>query len=144
MNLFLDCEFNQFEGGLISLALVTEDGAREFYEVIDCKEELAEWVAENVMPILGKPAIPYVDFQTKLRRFLKQFARVNVIADYPDDIARLCKAVITGPGEWFMVQPMTFEIDDALSAKGSKIPHNALEDARALRLSWLKNNGLEE
>jgi hypothetical protein len=32
-------------------------------------------------------------------------------------------------------------LDDDISGKGSKVPHNALHDARASRDSWMKNNG---
>lgn len=143
MRLFIDCEFNGSEGGLISMALVSEDGLREFYEVVDCAEAIDPWVKEHVMPFLEKKAIPYLDFQDKLKKYLKQFPAVCVMADYPEDILRLCKAVIEGPGEWMMIQPLSFVIDDALSAKASTIPHQALADAHALRKSWLKNNGFD-
>ena len=141
MRLFIDCEFNSMNGGLISMALVSEDTTREFYEVVEINEPLDTWVAENVMPILEKPAIPFKEFQEKLKKFLKQFPAVTIMADFPDDIKHFCNTVITGPGEWFLIQPLRFEIDDELSAKASKVPHNALHDARALRDSWLKNNG---
>lgn len=140
MRIFLDCEFNQQEGGLISMGMITEDGS-EFYEVVECPETIAPWVKENVMPILEKDPIPYLEFQKRLKTFLKKFPKVDIIADYPDDISRLCIAMIEGPGEWMMVQPITFEIDDRLSAKGSILKHNAISDARALRESWFKING---
>jgi hypothetical protein len=52
MNIYIDCEYNGFNGSLISMALVTMDG-QEFYEVLpcDCPDE---WVAANVMPVLNK------------------------------------------------------------------------------------------
>lgn len=141
MNVFIDCEFNGAEGSLISMALISEDGKREFYEVVDCTQSIDPWVAENVMPYLEKQAITYSEFQRKLAVYLKQFPTVHVVADYPDDISRLCRAMITGAGEWMMIQPITFEIDDKLSAKAAKVRHNALHDVRAIRLSWFENNG---
>ena len=43
INLFLDCEFNGFNGELISMALVSEHGD-EFYEACD---KVAEWYEEQ-------------------------------------------------------------------------------------------------
>lgn len=141
MNLFCDCEFNGNNGGLISMAFVSEDGTREFYEAVECNEPLDPWVAKNVMPIINKPAIPYSAFQGQLKRFLQQFASVNVIVNHPNDVLHVCKALVLTAGEWIMVQPLTFEIDDELSCKQSKILHNALSDAWATRESWFKKHG---
>lgn len=142
MRLFIDCEFNSLGGQLISMALVSEDGNKEFYEVVKMMEPVDMWVKENVMPILGKNPIDYDVFQSRLNAFLKQIPNVTIMADYPIDIMHLCKAMETGPGDWFEIQPLTMVIDDDLSAKQSKQPHNALEDSRALRLSWLRKENL--
>jgi len=141
MNLFCDCEFNSNNGGLISLALVSEDGTREFYEVVECNEPLDPWVAENVIPKLHKDPVPYSVFQALLKRFLGQFAGVHVIVNHPNDVVYFSKALLKTAGEWIMVQPLTFEIDDELSSKQSTILHNALADAVATRDSWFKKHG---
>src|SRR5882762_8527398 len=47
---FLDTEFNEFGGSLISLALVGADG-RELYVSTPCKKPSA-WVKKNVIPII--------------------------------------------------------------------------------------------
>ena len=143
MNLFCDCEFNSLGGALLSLALVSEDGNRIFYEVLDTSETIDPWVKDNVMPCLEKPAIEYTAFQTQLKIFLKQFPSVHVIADYPIDIKHLCQCLETGAGDWMEIQPITFEIIEELSAKASKVPHNAKHDAIALRNSWLKREGFD-
>lgn len=129
MRLFLDCEFNEFKGALISMALVSEDG-REWYEVVPC-ELPGAWVTENVMPILGKQAIPVRQMQESLQRFLHGFDKVHVVADWPEDIKHFCDALITGPGIRLNTPPLTMEIlrIDAESA----LPHNALHDARGIR-----------
>ena len=129
MKLFLDCEFNEFQGDLISMALVAEDG-REWYEVVPC-EKPGSWVAQHVMPILGKPAVSVVDMQCSLRLWLAQFDAVHIVADWPEDIAHFCKALITGPGYRLDTPPLTMEVlrIDA----GSELPHNALADARGIR-----------
>jgi hypothetical protein len=142
MRLFGDAEFNQLDGGLISMALVSEDGTREFYEVVEIKEKIHPWVAENVMPILDKEAVPYVEFQKRLKKFLSQFPTIHLVVNHPDDLVHFNRALITGTaGEWMKFQPISMEIDDAVSGKASKRHHNALYDARAQRDSWLRNNG---
>ena len=130
MKLFLDCEFNEFKGALISMALVAEDG-REWYEVVPCDNPGA-WVAQNVMPILGKPALPdKAALTSSLFMFLRQFDTIHVVADWPEDIAHFCEALITGPGYRIDTPPLTMEVlrIDATSA----LPHNALADARGIR-----------
>jgi len=133
VNIFIDCEWNEFGGELISMALCAETG-EEFYEVLPC-DEPGEWVAKNVIPILDKEPIEMDEFQTKLARFLAQFMSVNIIADWPEDIANFCKVLITGPGLRINTPPMSMQIMriDAESAK----PHNALHDARGIRKAVL-------
>ena len=63
--IYIDTEFNEFKGDLISLALVAETG-EEFYEVLECKNP-GPWVAEHVMPILEKDPIDRALFQTELK-----------------------------------------------------------------------------
>lgn len=129
MKLFLDCEFNEFQGDLISMALVAEDG-REWYEVVPCAKPGA-WVAEHVMPILGKEPVSFPTMQASLCFWLAQFDQVHVVADWPEDIAHFCRALITGPGYRLDTPPLTMEVlrIDAESAQ----PHNALADARGIR-----------
>jgi len=130
MNLYIDTEFNEFGGSLISMALVSECG-REFYEVLHCAEP-GEWVAEHVMPILGKAPITGSQLQAKLQNFLRQFEAIHVIADWPEDIQHFCHALITGPGMRLDTPPLTLEIRRDLDAE-SALPHNALADARGIR-----------
>lgn len=128
--LYVDCEFNGFQGELISLALVS-DGGHEFYQVLHCPSP-KPWVAEHVMPILGAEPVPRRILEVNLERFLSQFAAVHVVADWPEDIAHFCQALITGPGFRISTPPLTMEVRRDLDAV-SAIPHNALADARAIR-----------
>ena len=129
MNLYLDCEFNEFKGALISMALASEDG-HEWYEVVPC-ETPGSWVAANVIPILGKPPISVAELSRSLHGFLSQFDAVHIVADWPEDIAHFCTALIVGPGMRIDTPPLTMEVlrVDATSA----MPHNALADARGIR-----------
>ena len=75
MKIWIDCEFNEFGGDLISMALVAEDG-REFYDVLECKNP-GPWVAKNVMPFLK--------FQKYLFKFLNELVSIHLIANWPED-----------------------------------------------------------
>lgn len=134
MRLFLDCEFNEFQGDLISMALVSEDG-REWYEVVPC-ENPGTWVAQNVMPILGKPAVSIQQMQASLTHWLAQFDAVHVVADWPEDISHFCRSLITGPGMRLNTPPLTMEVLRIDAA--SNLPHNALYDARGIRAAILE------
>jgi hypothetical protein len=129
MIIYIDTEFNEFRGSLISMALVAESG-EEFYEVLHC-ENPGPWVAVNVMPILNKEPVSVQEFQHKLHAFLMQFDSVHVVADWPEDIAHFCNALITGPGMRMDTPTLTMAVDRSLEAV-SALPHNALEDARAI------------
>lgn len=135
MRIVIDTEFNGFQGSLISMALVAENG-REFYEVLELNEPVDPWVAEHVMPILNKPAIDREQFSAQLANFLAPFGRIHVFADWPEDIAHFCGALITGPGRCLQLKDPRpqFTINFTLpnTATTSATPHNALEDARAL------------
>ncbi|HSM99891.1 MAG TPA: hypothetical protein VLS52_02650 [Rudaea sp.] len=130
MRLFLDCEYNGFGGELISMAIVAEDG-REWYEVVMC-EKPGDWVAEHVMPILGKRALPDKAMLTSsLFMFLRQFDSIHVMADWPEDVAHFCVALITDAGLRIDTPPLTMEV---LRIEAfSELPHNALADARGMR-----------
>lgn len=133
MNLYLDTEFNDYRGDLISLALVSYD--LEWYGVRYCSNP-SPWVAEHVIPVLDK--LPQEDsvLRDSLDKFLKRFESVHIIADWPGDIAHFCAFLEYAPGERIGPDVITFEVRRDLpnTARLSKIPHNALEDARALAL----------
>lgn len=133
MKLWIDCEFNEFGGELISLALVDENG-REWYESLGC-DKPGEWVAEHVMPIIGKEPVSRDFFQFSLCNWLAVYESVHVIADWPEDIAHFCQCLITGPGRRLGTPRLTMEVVriDATST----LPHNALADAHGIRAAML-------
>lgn len=134
MNIYIDCEFNGFGGKLISMALVADSG-EEFYEVVEMRDQLDPWVANNVVPILNKSPISYSEFQDKILEFLNNFNDIKVIADWPDDLKYFMEALITGPGLMLPIRRVELLMNRKLSAGKSILPHNALEDARAIMRS---------
>lgn len=142
MNMFIDCEFNGFGGDLISMAIVADDGS-EFYEVLNLENDYSynKWVATNVVPYLDKEPITVQLFQQRLWEFINKWQTVHIIADWPDDIKYFCQSLITGPGIAINTPPkLTIEIDRTLNTSSSRVLHNALEDARAIKYSWEHQN----
>lgn len=140
MRAFIDCEFNGSHGELISMAIISEDGMRVFYEVVEHGTP-NDWVKENVIPILNKQSISLPAFKDKLKKFLDCLPRLTLIADHTADLFYFTQA-ITGNEGWMMVNyPLELIMDPDISAKKSTLLHNALEDAKALRNDWLRING---
>ena len=140
MNIFIDCEFNGFGGDLISMALVSADGA-EFYEVLNLEKDkcVNSWVAKNVVPYLNKQPITKCLFQTSLWAFINQWKEIHIIADWPEDIKYFCDSLITAPGMAINTPPkLTMEVNRSLNTNTSGLLHNALEDAKAIKESWDK------
>jgi hypothetical protein len=132
--IYLDTEFNGFQGELISMGLVAENGS-EFYEVLPYEHlSIDPWVQQHVIPILNKKPVLKLFFQHMLKVYLAQFSEIVIVADWPEDIQHFCAMLITGPGMRIPTPGMTFIMDPNLpnTSQYSKIPHNALEDARAL------------
>ena len=139
MNFFLDCEFDTPTNQLISVGIVSEDGNREFYEVVEHPNIQCEWVMANVIPILGKKAISRDEYQASLVKWCSQFVKMNIIVNHPNDLVFFNSSLICGDaGEWLELPPLTFTVDRDLSGKGSKLIHNALADAVSTREDWLK------
>lgn len=138
MRYFLDTEFNEFGGDLISLALVREDG-ESIYLVVECAEP-GPWVAVNVIPVLdagGKPLhIDPAEFGPRIATFLHGDPDPVVISDWPDDIRYFCHVLITGPGQMVAIARLQFallRVDAYPTALPGAVQHNAWWDAMALR-----------
>jgi len=137
--LFLDTEFNGFGGKLISMALVPEnDSTRTFYKELEMTDQLEPWVRENVVPLLVLVPCTHHQFQQALAQYLWEVGDCTVIADWPDDIRHFCESLITGPGQCLsMLHNIKFELDFGIEYE-SKVPHNALHDAMAIKEFYLK------
>ena len=143
MRLFIDTEFNGFGGEFLSIGLVSEDG-REFYGALkpSGNEGINHWVAENVLPFLGVPHLSKADLQDDLQQFLGQFDELVITSDWPEDHKHFCDLLIVGFGRMMKTPRLvTMEVDRRLHSGNSKMPHNALADAHAIRQEWLTLNG---
>jgi hypothetical protein len=139
---FLDTEFNGWGGALLSLALVPEHG-EELYLTLDWDGALEPWVERNVIPFLDmvpdslvSPRMSRADAARMLAHYLAGDADPVIVADWPEDIAQINMLLVTGPGVMAEVPGLHFQfvpLSGFSTAANSKVPHNALHDARALR-----------
>ncbi len=142
MRYFLDTEYNGWGGALLSLALVPDDG-EELYVTLDWEDHLEEWVERHVVPYLDmvpdalvSPRLSRADAARSVAHYLAGDNGPVIIADWPEDIALFNSLLLTGPGTMVEVPPLTFQfvaLSGFSTAANSKVPHNALHDARALR-----------
>ena len=152
---FLDTEYNGWGGALLSLALVPEDGGQEFYATLDWSGPLEPWVEVHVIPYLDAVPDPLVSLRVSRADAARDLSAwlmreheaqslahypdavtLEVVADWPEDMSQICNLLTIGPGSMVDVPPMTFrlvQLPGSSTAANSKVPHNALHDARALR-----------
>ena len=119
------------------------DDGEELYLTFSTDEPLVEWVQQHVVPFLDMvpeqlscPRITRQDAVHALERYLRHDEEPLIFADWPEDIAQFCNLMITGPGDMIDVRHLTFRLvpmSNFSTAANSKVPHNALHDARALR-----------
>ena len=140
MRYFLDTEFNGFGGELISIALVPEDEhAAPFYAAIAYASPTA-WVTEHVLPVLAATPLSRGEVADRFAHYLLDDEAPLLVADWPEDIAQAARLLVTGPGRMKPVRSLRFELVDPDiigSGPAGTVPHNALEDARALRATML-------
>ncbi|HVU31035.1 MAG TPA: hypothetical protein VHE36_11615 [Sphingomicrobium sp.] len=142
MRYFLDTEYNGVGGVLLSLALVPDHGD-ELYLTLKTSEPLVEWVERHVLPYLDTvpeqlscPRLSHADAAHALERYLRHDQEPLIVADWPEDISHLCNLMIIGPGKMIDTRHVAFQLtpmSNFSTAANSKVPHNALHDARALR-----------
>ena len=97
----------------------------------------------NVVPYLDavpepqvSPRMSRTDAARTVAHYLAGDPEPLIVADWPEDIALFNALLLTGPGTMVEVPPLTFkfvELSGFSTAANSKVPHNALHDARALR-----------
>ena len=142
MRYFLDTEYNGWGGALLSLALVPDDG-EELYVTLDWTDKLEPWVERHVVPYLDtvpdalvSPRLSRADAARSIAHYFAGDSDPLIVADWPEDIALFNALLLTGPGTMVEVPPLTFQfvaLSGFSTAANSKVPHNALHDARALR-----------
>lgn len=156
MDIFLDCEFNETRGVLISIALVPLDpGLLDFYVYRNDTDRLSlkPWVIDNVLPILDaevmafrESRIAFKDFPQELSKYLWHMhsiatargQRLNIVADWPSDPIYLFDLILDPYVGSLKIStpPFSVELREDMDKSESPLhPHNALSDARAMAQS---------
>jgi hypothetical protein len=144
MRYYIDTEFDGFQGPLISMALVREDGRSLYFVIRDAADAAKDpWVVENVLPILKNcPEPPFFLDRGRAGAHVCLFLRGDtsplIVADWPDDIRHLCDLLHYSPGEMLLPpgQGLRFEIkrvDAYPSLLPEAVQHNAWWDAVSLQ-----------
>ena len=146
MRYFVDCEFNGFGGPLISLAAVPEaPDASIFYAATHCVDP-QDWVAEQVLPVLGIAPQSIEAMAGAFADFLEDDPDPLLVADWPEDIAHAAQLLAQGTRR-LREGPVRFalmEVSDFSTDVLSAVPHNAREDAKALRQFVLAREAWEK
>ena len=162
--LFLDTEWADATGSeLVSLSLVSEDGALTFYaERAELPATPTDFVRNVVYPLLdrGHAALSDEMITTSLRAFLNSIPAPTIMADYPNDLLLLRHALSGFDMSETQVQAcgpiprpvMTHMLKEGLTGmlmeewfdanpEQRTRRHHALIDAHALRMAWLVATG---
>jgi hypothetical protein len=155
MLLFLDTEYTgssewTHEPKLMSLALVTEDGHREFYvELADTWQidECSEFVRREVIPLLDGPLRSIAEARDELRAWFAHAPRETQAACDSSIDFRFLLGLLGEPlpvnlsRAYYDLRPLidTSVYDRAVSRayECAGRLHHALADARAYRRGWL-------
>ena len=141
MKAYIDCEWDSESdgghGGTISIGIHIP-GVRsvELVHAGNLSSAKSPWVRSNVTVL--PPASQFADLLTPQALAEALEGVTTIVADWPEDIARLCSAlVIPSSGAPAIAWPkgcaaLTFVVDRRLSSAGSDVPHNALADAIAI------------
>jgi len=82
------------------------------------------------------PRLSRADAAHALEQYLRHDKEPFIVADWPEDVSQFCSLMVTGEGKMVELRHLTFRLvpmSNFSTAENSKVPHNALHDARALR-----------
>lgn len=139
MHIFIDTEFNEFGGQLISMALVKYNGESLYFELPE-PEVWGKWVEKHVKPKLlgGTAVLTLSEAQTAIQKFLSDVEWPSIMSDHPADIVHFCKIIDLNYGNYIGTKRgYQFTILPELKSYPD-MPHNALSDALALRQAYIE------
>ena len=148
MRIFIDTEFTDYANPeLISIGLVTDDGAHEFYAELPVnKARCNDFVLSTVLPQLAQtPEVlcSTAELEVRLRTWLGQFellAPVTICYDYSGDWQLLCGVMQSGMPAWIRQKNINQQIDPVALQKyfveNRLKEHHALNDAKANRHAY--------
>lgn len=136
MRYYLDAEFNGFGGALISIGLAPDDAEHPPFYGATLYRDPTPWVAAHVLPVLDTEPVSYEALQSAFADYLAPDPHPVLVADWPEDIVHAARLLATDDGRRLIIQAVSFELAEVVSfssAELSHVPHNAYQDAVALR-----------
>lgn len=155
VRVFIDTEFTgleQPEPRLISIALVSEDGLREFYAELapeSYMEEVSPWVRNCVLPLLegGDCVLQPDELRQRLASWIVELGAAVVACDSADYDFAFLQAILNPWPANLDREPLLLLFDAERSKRflGAVAEafacglrqHHALDDARANRMGWI-------
>jgi len=136
---FLDTEFNAHGGALISIGLAClgsePTDVNSCYGVVQVPKKPHPWVAEHVIPLLGRTPEGREVVRQRVFKWLREEQISLIIADWPADLTHFLE-LLYKEHDPSMIFPMEIKLELINSGKfTSEIPHNAESDAIAL-MKW--------
>lgn len=140
---YIDCEFDGHNGGLLSFAIVRDDG--DSLHIRTDHRASDPWVIENVMSVMemhrAKASITTDEngVGPALLQFIGKGGNSEIVADSPVDIARFCKAISTdengnyAPCAFDTISFRVRDVDCYPTPLIGAVRHNAWWDAMALK-----------
>ncbi|MHB1592527.1 MAG: 3'-5' exoribonuclease domain-containing protein [Sulfuricella sp.] len=154
LRIFFDTEFTDLvtDPRLISIGLVSEDGARTFYaELSDTwrPEYLGDFAREAVLPQLegGAVRLTMAELSEQLRAWLEAFGEpVRLVTDSLSWDWPWIQEIFEDLDAWppnldgkplILTQETEFNLATERAFSGGLRRHHALDDAKANRLGWI-------
>ena len=158
MLVFLDTEFTGLDHRwprLISIGLVSEDGAHWFYAETPRDtylDKCSSWVVGNVLPLLdgGKYIMTPQELGERLTAWLVGLGEVAVVCDSPEYDHAFLRAILSPWPPSVELTPIRFDEHSLGSGRDALLPereghlgrggrkaHHALNDANDLRDLWV-------
>lgn len=134
MKYYIDTEFDGWQGRLMSLAMVREDGQVKYW-IVKGPVPKDPWVLENVVPIMHRGPYEVVtkeDLSKEIWNFIKKDTDPIIVVDWLTDIQHFCDVMVFGPGKCRSIKHCKFEFNRAYGTYESRVPHNAYYDALAI------------
>lgn len=151
---FIDTEFNAFQGELISMGLVCKE--HKLYLInANFNKNIHPWVTENVIPHLYVEfckkhfEAPLIEWKKYISRFMYDWAKVGddvtIISDWYTDIEHFCNVIVGDNGSTVAInkaRKVKFIVDRNLDQSREPLPgsieHHALSDALNLQEDWYR------
>ena len=135
--LYLDSEYNGFNGQLISLALCPDDGTEPWYEVTELPKLIDPWVRAHVLPELGQEPLRPMLFKMSFHSYIQKFENPLIICDWHVDAVHFCQLLSGFDYGSSLDFEFRMHVLKTPRIGGPMSVHNALDDARIL-MTWHK------